>query len=473
METSVPVCDRIERKRIFACCYHKYGKEEKLSSFNYVYYDSEDKVYHPGFSMEELIERALLHDDPIEFVALINECKSEKDVPEWTLDQMFILDSIKCFTAVLNGETRGKFDFFTHEMFCGCSRPPFLHLAASLSSLEITKWLLANDDGDEANRRCEIDLWKDKLPLNLALEAMRSLINEAIWTHEKSIFRLMFNLCRKSKRVDLEIIRLLARRTDNVWEEFFNYVKNGELVEVVSLLLVARDKVLPIKIPKEKHGLAVYDGPIEFYNFVAKEIAIIDMLQKRSLNADVDNEVMQNWKDKKAVMKMMLYLFWVFEIIGEDLRAFICLDPPVFGREQVVDFACIFKQNGLLVKDRDIYGIPSSVGCGLGKVDKIASAIKDEPRTSNVFEYEENWLHGNCKIEIPKVQQLPHPFCKQQASSATPVSKSYHTLPCGKASKECRSTAQPKRTYNMMPNAGLTKHYPLFLTTLKRGMRYL
>ncbi|KAL3507949.1 hypothetical protein ACH5RR_033331 [Cinchona calisaya] len=131
------------------------------------------------------------------------------------------------------------------------------------------------------------------------------------------------------QRTDLEIIRLLARRTDNVWEEFFNYVKNGKLVEVGSVLLAAHDKVLPIKIPKEKHGLAVYDRPIEFYNFVGKEIAIIDMLQKRSLAAEVDNKVMQKWKDKKFVMKMMLCLFWVFERIGKDLRALIRLDPCV------------------------------------------------------------------------------------------------------------------------------------------------
>ncbi|KAL3507948.1 hypothetical protein ACH5RR_033330 [Cinchona calisaya] len=109
---------------------------------------------------------------------------------------MFILDSVKCFTAVLNGETGGKFDFFTHEMFRRCSRPPFLHLAASLSSLEITKWLLDHEDGDEANRRCEINLWKDKLLLNLTLRAMRSSISDAIWTYKKSIFRLIFNLCR-------------------------------------------------------------------------------------------------------------------------------------------------------------------------------------------------------------------------------------------------------------------------------------
>ncbi|KAL3507929.1 hypothetical protein ACH5RR_033311 [Cinchona calisaya] len=469
MEFPIPVHDRLVWKKIFTNCYRKYGKEEKLSSFNYVYYNSCDEVYDPGFSDEELIERALLHDDAIEFVALINEC----DLPEWTLNQMFILDSVKCFTAVLNGETRGKFDFFTHEMFRGCSRPPFLHLAASYSSLDITKWLLAHEDGDEANRRCEIDFWKDKLPLNLALKAMRSSISDAIWTHKKSIFRLIFNLSRQSKRDTLEIIRLLAQRTDNVWEEFFNYVKNGKLVEVGSLLLVDHDKVLPIKIPKEKHGLAVYDEPIEFYNFVGKEIAIIDMLQKRSLAAEVDNEVMQNWKDKKFVMKMMLCLFLVFERIGKDLRALIHLDPYVYMQGSEVYLAFIFKQNGLLVKDRDICASHSFSSCGRGwVVRKIvsASARKDEPRTFNVFAHEEKWLHGNYKIEIPK-GQLPHPICKQQVSSA--ISKSYHTLPWGKASKECGSTALPKRTSNMMPNAGLTKNYPLFLTTLKRGMRYL
>nr|XP_027118156.1 uncharacterized protein LOC113735339 [Coffea arabica] len=406
MEKPVAIYDDHFAKRASTFAYRYQGTEKKLSTFSYTYHDDFGEPYEPYLDLEELIERALLHDDVDEFTPLIDEYKSAKDVPEWVLTQMFTLDAVQCFTAALNGQTKSKFCLYGHECFSGCSKPPLLHLAASYASVEITKKLLACGAGAGVDDKCETDFddMKGLLPLDLALGAAGSGIWIDGWTWRDSIFRLIYSLCRARKRFALEIVRLLAQRTKSVKEELVHSVKNRKLVAVAALLMVAHKRVMPLKLSKEAHGLPL-DEVIHIEDLVANEITVLDMLQRRSLYAKLDNELLQKWKDKRLTMKMILLLFGIFERIGDSLGACLQLDPRQTDDKLAAQIAWIFKKAGLPVKDRDIYGVRSKgIGDSPDWINELFDPTRVEPSSFDVFALMGKRDLDEHRIEVPKVQ---------------------------------------------------------------------
>ncbi|XP_027154869.1 uncharacterized protein LOC113765703 isoform X2 [Coffea eugenioides] len=465
--------NELEKGKSLTLFYNYYRIEEKISTFEYGKHGEEHgEVQHVcrSLTLDEMIERALLHDDKDEFVPLINEnYESTKDVPGWILEQMFAFDSSKCFAAVINGETGTKFCLRNHESFSGCSRPPLLHLAAYFSSVGITKWLLANGDAEGANYMCESDFYhmKDMLPIDVALLSVRSGIQLNGWTRQESIFSLFFGLLRGEKRRSMEVLRLLAQHTNEIREQFFKYTKPGKLVDVAALLLVAHQKLMPLNVTKEMHGLPLAGEQSDITKFVACKISRIDILQKRSLYSDVDNELLQEWKDMKARMKMILLLFKIFENIGHSLSAFLQLDPDQEEARLAAKLAWIFEQTGLHVKDRDIHGVCSTGACAnLTLVNKIVYARSRGCGSCMNFGHEEKRSLEGFIVGVPKIQQ--------QASCSIPIGhSSYHTLTSVGAKKESGSAGQLKIMYSVAPKGGFTKYSTFLVKTLKRGMRHM
>lgn len=460
------------KRRIYTRFYRPCEREEKISSFEYKYHDGAGKTYDICLSCDAQIERALLHDDKDEFVYYIKKFfESAQDVPSWILEQIFQLDSVQCLIALLNGEVGNKFYLGTLGELHRCSKPPLLHLAACYSSIEISNLLLACGPGATPNDRCEIDLYdmKDMLPLNCALKAAGSWIKADGRGNEESIFGLIFHLSSNYMRRYMEMVRLLANWTENVEDEFLNCVKEGKFVEVAALLLVAHQMFLPLSFSKEKHGLALVENEIGIHDFASNEIARIDILQKRSCYAEVDNELLQKWKDKKVKMKMMLLLFEIFERIGYRLRAILHLDPGLPEPVIAATIAWTFKQAGLHFKDRDIYGIPRGGGCA--NLTRLDNVEKDMLSKLEVSGHEDKRDLEIYTIGIPKIQKqdLSHVLSKQDPSGVPSGSSSYFAG----ASKELDSAAQPKVASGGILNARFNKLCAFLLSTLKRGMRHM
>ena len=107
-------------------------------------------------------------------------------------------------------------------------------------------------------------------------------------------------------------MRLLAQNTKEVGFEFLKYVKEQKLVELVGLLLVAREKVMPR-----------LEGRIKIHNFVLKEAVFLNLQEIRSLYGSGDEKSLREVKKKKVEMDSILLLLKVFDRIGDKLSAYL------------------------------------------------------------------------------------------------------------------------------------------------------
>ncbi|XP_059638290.1 uncharacterized protein LOC132280174 isoform X2 [Cornus florida] len=144
-----------------------------------------------------------------------------------------------------------------------------LHLAANCLSYEMVALLLCH--GARTDVRT-IEGWSrgDLLPLNVSLETVSYHDYFINWTPKQSIFKLIIVLCLPQMRVPLEINRLLASRTKEVDKIFSHYAIQGELIEMATLLMVAREKIMPLSMFESKDGPNL-DGSMSICESIIEE----------------------------------------------------------------------------------------------------------------------------------------------------------------------------------------------------------
>ncbi|KAH9603589.1 hypothetical protein KSS87_015965, partial [Heliosperma pusillum] len=241
-------------------------------------------------SFDDHLCRAMWLDDRNEFVKLVNGVESfgsldcKNNLPETVRDLMLLHDSANCAAAVLAGETDAylKFKDLTD---LGWS---FLHHAAKHGDPKITALFLDNGFLADDRRDCDELNLKAALPLHVALESIRDHI---LLKNRKSAIDLVVLLCDDEYRNILETIRLLALKTTNVFNEFLLYLKQGKMVELCALLMVAHKELLPL-------------------------LYMENTLVSTSITQD----------DDPLQRKETLLLLNIFEKIGDDLSAYIRLE---------------------------------------------------------------------------------------------------------------------------------------------------
>ncbi|CAI9105549.1 OLC1v1004489C1 [Oldenlandia corymbosa var. corymbosa] len=161
---------------------------------------------------------------------------------------IFTFDSVNCLKPVLNGETTRYLEFNgvnavplvdSNERLV-----PILHKAAGYGAFEITKLCLPGNE-EQLNLRVHIDQdlvgMKGVLPLNLALE---NLTCSKTWRSDSIpmepqllLHKLIFHCNRFKSTSKAELVRLLAVKTVETEQEFFDYLKEPRLRELTFLLI--------------------------------------------------------------------------------------------------------------------------------------------------------------------------------------------------------------------------------------------
>ncbi|GJM88845.1 hypothetical protein PR202_ga05415 [Eleusine coracana subsp. coracana] len=125
-----------------------------------------------------------------------------------------------------------------------------LHQAAATFSLDMINLLI--DYGASANvRTAGSEIIEGLLPLHVAIEnaCMHKYLEDNLLIDQKHlehsdlhvdyIYKLIHLLCLPEMKMFLDTIRLLAKNTDNVIDELWNYIKVGRLAHTAILLLAA------------------------------------------------------------------------------------------------------------------------------------------------------------------------------------------------------------------------------------------
>ncbi|RLN25528.1 hypothetical protein C2845_PM07G36360 [Panicum miliaceum] len=118
-----------------------------------------------------------------------------------------------------------------------------LHLAAENFSVDMVKLLFRH--GASANIRTKgEDVVEGLLPLHVAVEnASMHKYLEDNWTNGDHIVSLIFLLCLPEMKILLDTTRLIAKQTDSIVDEVWNYIRAEKLVKAAILLLAAQKQL--------------------------------------------------------------------------------------------------------------------------------------------------------------------------------------------------------------------------------------
>ncbi|XP_027154871.1 uncharacterized protein LOC113754816, partial [Coffea eugenioides] len=177
------------------------------------------------------IANSIAADDKHKFTSLVKEQlkNSKNGICSVSLGEMLsricLHRSTDCASALLAGETGLKVDINAALIRGGYP----LHLAAHHLSFELAKLFL--EHGARTNVVAD-----DKLPLQVALDAISHHDFIADWTPEKSVFKLIYMLCLPSLRKPLEVVKLLSAGIDSKdVEKVGSYcVEEGKLIQLAA-----------------------------------------------------------------------------------------------------------------------------------------------------------------------------------------------------------------------------------------------
>ncbi|OMO94155.1 hypothetical protein COLO4_16500 [Corchorus olitorius] len=127
------------------------------------------------------------------------------------------------------------------------------------------------------------------------------------WRPEKSIFKLVYILCFPELNKLLENIRSHAYKVEDVKPITCQYAKDGKLVELAALLMVAREKLITRSPYDDLESMAIRQC------FIREIRSIID--QETKFIGKDENSI-RMCKYRKRVMSHALVLLDVFEIAG-------------------------------------------------------------------------------------------------------------------------------------------------------------
>lgn len=294
---------------------------------------------------------AIMADDKEKFLDAVNGGNGTLP-PTVTLRQInfgiFLNDASKCAEAVLEGKAK---TLTSNQAFCfeGFYE---LHNAARFQSLKLMRLFHEHDkDGSKSNARCLARLGFCEgmvLPLHIALAIAANKCVFADWDDRNGgsdAFKLICRLCAPIMRHSLEMVRLLAHKTNGIETEAFNYAMEGKIVEFSILLMVASGKVLrtPLSLENKNNlGKTLSD---KIYSLFSDVVASLARLQQK---VSCNTSELQKCTEKKAKLKQILVLLQIFETIGDKLAEYLRLEQakPSFV-EVTRQVGCIFEEGGI------------------------------------------------------------------------------------------------------------------------------
>ncbi|KAK9001760.1 hypothetical protein V6N11_024458 [Hibiscus sabdariffa] len=158
---------------------------------------------------------------------------------------------------------------------------------------------------------------KGSSPLKVSLEKLcdHPYLND--WTHKKSIFKLVCILCLPQLKESLESIRLVACKTE-IETIGCDLARQGKLVELASLLMVAPEKLIITTSP----------GSSDLHSNVIRRCILSDL--QASLDAEVrlmgrsnNRNLVEKFKDENEMKLSALLVLEVFERAGNSINQYL------------------------------------------------------------------------------------------------------------------------------------------------------
>ncbi|KAJ7970213.1 Ankyrin-3 [Quillaja saponaria] len=293
-------------------------------------------------------------DDTDSFIDKMNSLPYKLEVfPTELMTSIIRFGANKIGTAVLNGETCLK------PMNVNAVHPrhpiPLLHTAACVYNYDMVVALM--NRGARTDLRCnrEKQYIDGMIPLNVAVHCFCT-IDEFVnkWTPKDSLFNLVIRLSNPFRtRNKLRVARLLFWNTEGIEYEIYRYAKEGKVLELAVLLLVAPKKVLSPSIFENMTNFSCPHGNTTLRQYITSEIASLTTLRTRLVHEIGSYALLQKCNDKLAKMKSMLMLLELFERAGDKITAYIQQKPDSDG-ERVRKIAWLIEESGFVLDYADL-----------------------------------------------------------------------------------------------------------------------
>ncbi|KAF2928927.1 hypothetical protein DAI22_05g018900 [Oryza sativa Japonica Group] len=168
-----------------------------------------------------------------------------------TLNCVIIKNAMRCAKVILEGQAP-EFGGFRANPNCMNQYGYFpLHEAAESFSVDMIKLLICH--GALANLRTSGKNVKEGLlPLHVAVEntCLHKYLEENLFPNQEhpdysqeDIYKAIHLMCLPEMKIFLDTTRELAKHTNNLVDEVWNYMKDGKLIHSAVLLLAAQDHI--------------------------------------------------------------------------------------------------------------------------------------------------------------------------------------------------------------------------------------
>ncbi|KAK8515870.1 hypothetical protein V6N13_096797 [Hibiscus sabdariffa] len=137
------------------------------------------------------------------------------------------------------------------------------------------------------------------------------------WSTRQSIYMTIVFMCLQDQTELLECVRLLFRATNEVEKEIYLYVKDGKIIQILALLMVAREEVTSPSLFKGLCDPAL-DGNMSLRQLVLSEI--VSLMASRVTLVSTSEEALDELNNKLETMMSMLRLIEVFERAGDKIE---------------------------------------------------------------------------------------------------------------------------------------------------------
>ncbi|XP_027116125.2 uncharacterized protein [Coffea arabica] len=301
------------------------------------------------------VSSLIADDNKDELVGLLKE-KLERNVSgisslklESLLTMVCQCRAKSCATALVAGEAGLKLDL--HAKLSSGEYP--LHVAAHNLSFELVNLFL------QLGAQTNVVGSSGKLPLHMAVEAISRHDFLADWIPEKSIHKLIYLLCLPDLHKPLEVVNLLAQSSGEVQSVAKHCVEDGNLVQIATLLMGAREKLLE-PVPGYET-----EGPI-LGLYIAKKLRSLTCEEFR-LIAYGKREEIRPFRSKKDALLSAVSLLQVFESAGGAIEDYCHSNTRSSLNNKVAkDIHCLLWKFGFLGSREHINSCLSN----LGKLEK-------------------------------------------------------------------------------------------------------
>ncbi|XP_059638360.1 uncharacterized protein LOC132280207 [Cornus florida] len=242
-------------------------------------------------------------------------------------------------------------------------------------------------------------------------------------------------------KVPLEINRLLAWNTKEVDKIFIHYAMEGELIEMATLLMVAREKLIPLSMSIRKSIIEEIVGLTEDEikligshknDKLVEEIVGLTQDESKLLGINKIGKLVRSLNDIKAAMTRGILLLKVFEKAGVALEKYRQLVQSEMPKEKVVnDIKALLERAGFVINDKDVD--LSDIDC---ESESIKEATEELEESLTLRSYSKDlWMpppslsNSFSKEKSSVIYKTFRTFIEYGPLVFTPSSRSYVTFP--------------------------------------------